>query len=62
MLRVCVRASPTSPWGLPKAPQEVTLELGFGISRYIDEERRGGISDKGKNLRKGSESFFSASL
>lgn len=42
--------------------KEVTLELGFGISRYIDEERRGGISDKGKNLWKGSESFFSASL
>ena len=29
MLRVRVRASPTSPWGSPKAPQEVTLELGF---------------------------------
>ena len=29
MLRVRVRASPTSPWGSPKAPQEVTFELGF---------------------------------
>lgn len=29
MLRVRVRASPTSPWGSPKASQGMTLELGF---------------------------------